>query len=292
MELRQLEYFVAVAEERSFTKAAARVHVAQPGVSAQVRRLEEELGQELLDRSGRTVSLTQVGAAMLPYARSALAAVSGARGAVDELTGLTSGHVAVGMVTACAALDVPELLAAFRRQHPGVGISLSEADAGRLLEDLQAGRLDLAWVALGTADPPGLQTRTLSDEPLVAAVAHGHPLAGRRSIGVARLREQTLISMPRGTGIRTILDDGCAAVGFRPQVTLEANSPPMLAQLAARGLGVAILPQSVAAAYPDELHALAVERPRLRGRLALAWRAGPPSSPAARALIEHARTVV
>src|SRR5215211_2069694 len=102
MELRHFEYFVAVAEESSFTRAAARVHVAQPGVSAQIRQLERELVQELFDRSGRTVRLTEVGEAVLPYARAALEAVDGARCAVEDLTGLLRGQVAVGMVTACS----------------------------------------------------------------------------------------------------------------------------------------------------------------------------------------------
>src|SRR5436190_20936586 len=106
MELRQLEYFVAVAEEASFTKAAARVHVAQPGVSAQIRQLERELGQDLFDRTGRAVRLTEVGVAVLPYARAALEAVAGARLAVDELTGLLRGRIAVGMLTACSIVSL------------------------------------------------------------------------------------------------------------------------------------------------------------------------------------------
>ncbi|MGZ3585118.1 MAG: LysR family transcriptional regulator, partial [Ktedonobacterales bacterium] len=110
MELRQLEYFVAVAEEASFTKAAARVHAAQPGVSAQIRQLERELGQDLFDRTGRTVRLTAVGAAVLPYARAALEAVAAARLAVDELTGLLRGRVAVGMLTACSIVSLFDLL--------------------------------------------------------------------------------------------------------------------------------------------------------------------------------------
>src|SRR3954468_2339988 len=128
MELRQLEYFVTVVEEAGFTRAAARLHVAQPGVSAQIRRLERELGEDLLDRSGRTVRLTEVGAAVLPYARAALSAVSGARAAVAELTGLVRGHVTVGMVTSMSthAIDLPGLLAEFHRHHPEVGITLSE----------------------------------------------------------------------------------------------------------------------------------------------------------------------
>src|SRR5690348_13561504 len=100
MELHQLEYFVAVAEEANFTRGAARVHVAQPGVSAQIRQLERELGEDLLDRSARAVRLTKVGAAVLPYARAALASADGARQVVAELAGLLRGHVAVGMLTA------------------------------------------------------------------------------------------------------------------------------------------------------------------------------------------------
>ena len=120
MELRQLQYLVAVAEEASFTRAAAKVHVAQPGVSAQIRRLERELGEELLDRSGRTVRLTEVGAAVMPYARAALAAVAGARLAVDELGGLLRGHVAMGVVTLSSFAELPALLADFHRDHPDV----------------------------------------------------------------------------------------------------------------------------------------------------------------------------
>src|SRR5690606_35795735 len=119
MELRQFEYFVAVAEERSFTRAAARVRVAQPGVSAQIRRLERELGEPLFDRSGRSVRLTEAGSTVLPYARAALAAVAEAREAVSELTGLLRGRVVVGTLTAFPTheLDVPGLLAEFHTAH-------------------------------------------------------------------------------------------------------------------------------------------------------------------------------
>src|SRR5580700_241117 len=121
-----LRSFVVVAEEASFTRAAERVHVAQPGVSAQVRRLESELGHQLLDRSGRSVRLTDVGAAVLPFARAALDAVTNARLAVDELAGLIRGQVTVGMVSGCALPVLAELLAAFRGMYPGVTITLTE----------------------------------------------------------------------------------------------------------------------------------------------------------------------
>jgi len=289
MELRQLEYFVAVAEEGTFTGAAAQVHVAQPGVSAQIRRLERELGHALLDRSGRTVRLTAVGAAVLPYARAALDAVAGARLAVDELAGLMRGRVAVGMVTSCASVDLPNLLVDFHHHHPAVEITLSEANSDRLIDALQDGRLDLALVGLATTLPPGIATQVVADEPLVAAVSHGDPLAARTTITLDALQQRALISLPRGTGLRSCLDDACAAAGVHPHIAFEASNPDVLVHLAAQGLGVAILPASIANAHLTELHAIAVTRPRLCGRLALAWRAGGPINPAARALIGHAR---
>jgi DNA-binding transcriptional LysR family regulator len=129
IDLKWLRSFVVVAEEASFTRAASRVHVAQPGVSAQVRRLESELGQQLLDRSGRSVRLTEVGSAVLPFARAALDAVANARLAVDELAGLVRGQVTVGMVSGCALPILAELLAAFHDRYPGVAITLVEEDS-------------------------------------------------------------------------------------------------------------------------------------------------------------------
>jgi DNA-binding transcriptional LysR family regulator len=289
MELHQLEYFVAVAEEASFTKAAARLHVAQPGVSAQIRRLERELGQALFDRSARGVRLTEVGAAVLPYARAALGAVAGARLAVDELTGLVRGRVALGMVVACSSLDLPDLLAGFHQQHPAVEITLAEANSDRLLAALQAGQLDLALVGLAAAPPPGIQTQVVADEALLAAVGHGDALAAHATLSLGAILERPIISLPRGTGVRTCLDAACAAAGFQPRIAFEASDLNMVAQLAARGLGVAVLPESVARAHAATLHAIAVTRPPLRSRIELAWRAEGPTSPAAQALIRHAR---
>ncbi|MEU7046367.1 LysR substrate-binding domain-containing protein [Streptomyces varsoviensis] len=289
MELRQLEYLVTVVEEASFTKAAAKLHVAQPGVSAQVRQLERELGQSLLDRSGRTVRPTEAGAAVLPYARAALAAVDGARLVVDELTGLLRGRVAVGMVTSCAPLGLPDLLADFHEDHPGVEINLVEDNSDRLIAALRAGRLDTAVIGLAGPTPPGIETETVTDEPIVAAVAHGDPLAGRTGLALDALRDRALISLPRGTGLRTCLDEACAAAGFAPRIAFEAGDPDVLAQLAGRGLGVAILPGSLAAYHHATLRTVTFAGPGLRGRLALAWRGEGPVGPAARALIDRAR---
>jgi DNA-binding transcriptional LysR family regulator len=291
MELRQLEYFVTVAEEANFTRAAEKVHVAQPGVSAQIRRLERELGQELLDRSGRSVRLTEVGAAVLPYARAALAAAAGARHAVDELTGLVRGHVAVGTVTS-HNVDLPGLLAGFHEDHPAVEITLAEDNSDRLIDALRDGGLDAAVLAIGAAkEVPGLALLVVADEPIDAAVGHGHELANRSRISLGELMDRPLISLPAGTGIRTCLDDACEAAGFTPRIAFEAGTPAVLAQLAARGLGVAILPGPVARGRED-LRPLTIVKPALRGRLAFAWRAEGPMSPAARALVSRARRML
>jgi len=289
MEIHQLQYFVAVAEEASFTRAAARVHVAQPGVSAQVRRLEAELGQQLLDRSGRSVTLTEVGAAVLPFARAALDALDGARLAVDQLAGLVRGQVAVGMVSGCALPTLAELLADFHRRYPGVTIALTEDGSDRLLELLLDGTLDLALI--GTAGPAteGVETAVVLDDELVAAVSPEDPLAAERSISVAGLRGQPLVSLPRGTGVRAALDTACADAGFTPRIVLEASALPMVAQLAGRGLGVAILPAS--AAPSAALHVLTMT-PQVSSRLELAWNPSAAHSPAARALVEHTRASV
>jgi DNA-binding transcriptional LysR family regulator len=292
MELRQLEYFVAVADERNFTRAAAKLHVTQPGVSAQIRQLERELGQELLDRSGRATALTEAGRAVLPFARAALGAVAGARLAVDELSGLLRGHVAVGMVSQSASLDIPDLLAGFHRHHPAIEITLAESSSDHLTEGVRSGTYDLAFIGLGPVLPGGLALQVVSDEPIVAAVGPDSDLTGVDSVTLDEIADRALISLPAGTGLRACVDAAYASAGLRPRVAFEASDPRTLARLAARGLGLAFLPATTARTHGDGLHVIAVSDPPMRGRLALAWRAEGPVSPAARALIGHARALL
>jgi DNA-binding transcriptional LysR family regulator len=289
MELHQLAYFVAVAEEGNFTRAAEQLHVAQPGVSAQVRRLERELGQELLDRSGRTVRLTDVGAAALPHARAALAAVRGVREAVEELAGLVRGQVAIGAVTSAGPVGLPDLLAGFHERYPAVEITLSEANSDVMLAALREGRLDLAVVGLATGPPPGIATQVLVDEPFLAVTAPGGPLSDRSEATISDLGGWPLMALPKGTGLRTALDAAFARAGLTPRIAFEAADPNVLVQLATRGLGVAIVPESLARYHQAELRIVEIVGPGLRGVLALAWRTEGPLSPAARALIAFAR---
>lgn len=286
MELRQLEYFVAVVEERSFTKAARRERVAQPAVSAQIQRLERQVGQPLLTRTGRDVRLTQAGAALLPHARAALAAVRDARAAVDEVAQLIRGAVAIGTVT-LHPVDVAGLIADFHADYPDVEITLGADTSEALLTKLEDGRVDLAIVSIGIDEaPPGTDFAVITDEALEAAVATHHRLARRKALSLNELCDHPIISLPVGTGLRSRLDSACAAAGLRPRIAFEASSPLELVDLARHGLGVAILPGSMARNTRD-LHALRLPAD-MRGRLVWAWREDM-TGPAARLLCERAR---
>lgn len=290
MELRQLEYFVAVADEQNFTRAAQRLHVAQPAVSAQIQRLERELGQPLFDRTRRVVRLTAAGAAALPYARAALSAAADVADAVAEVTDLIRGSVRIGTVTS-HNVDLPGLLADFHARHPGVEITLSADATDRLIHDLRSGALDLAIVSIGSDEcPAGVDFLVVTEEEIVAAVGRDDPWWGRRHATAADLTERTVIALPGGTGIRTQLDLACAAAGAIPRIGFEASTPQALADLAARGLGVAIVPRSVATHRAD-LQAVALV-PELRGRLVLAWRTAGPMSPPTRVLLDMAGRVL
>ena len=151
MELRQLEYLVAVAEEASFTRAAQRVHISQSGVSAQIRQLERDLGATLIDRSGRSATLTPAGEAALAHARAVLAAAAAARQVVDDVQGLLRGRLGVGMVTACAVTPLFVALAAFHGRYPAVSVDLAEDGSDRLVDLVRAGELDVALIGAAGA---------------------------------------------------------------------------------------------------------------------------------------------
>ena len=257
MELRQLEYLVAVAEEANFTRAAERIHVAQPAVSAQIQRLERELGHPLLDRTRRVVRLTAAGAAVLPYAQAALAAVADMHIAVDDLSQLVRGTVSIGTV-ASHSVDIPGLLADFHADHPNVEITLGADSSDALIENIRTGQLDVAIVSVGPDEvPEGLAVEVVTDEAIHAAVCPTDPLARRTKVRLADLRDRALIALPVGAGIRHQFDRACAAAGVSPRIAFEAGTPLALADLAERGLGVAIVPASVPRGR-DGLHALPI----------------------------------
>ncbi|MFF5291784.1 LysR family transcriptional regulator [Paractinoplanes globisporus] len=286
MELRQLEYFVAVAEEANFTRAAQRVHISQSGVSAQVKALESELGAELFDRSGRVARLTEVGTVALPYARQALDAVADLRESVDAVKGLVRGHLTVGMVTGCEITPLFAALAAFHREHPGIELELVEDNSTHLIGAVRTGLADIALVGVAGAPPEHLSAQVIASEGLVALMPLGHPQASEKALPLTELIAHPLVTLPAGTGIRTAFDEACVSASLIPDVVLVASAPGAVADLAERGLGIAVLSESMAKAHPG-LVAVPITGIPLPALLALVWRER--TSPALAALLPHCR---
>jgi DNA-binding transcriptional LysR family regulator len=288
VQLHQLEYLVAVADEGGFTAAAERLHVAQPGVSAQVRKLERELGHPLFDRSGHRVRPTTVGEEVLRPARAALAAVAEVRHVVDELAGLVRGRLRVGAVTSGPFLDVPDVLAGFTRAHPDVEVTLVGGGSADLLDAVRAGRLDAALVGWAGAPPADLAALPVTDEVLVAITTPDDPLAGRVAVTGADLAARSLVAPAPGGALRDALDLLLAREGREGvRVAFEATDPAVVARLVARGLGVAVLPASVLGSWEGALVGVPLAGPPLASGLSLVWPA--PGTPATRALVRAVR---
>ncbi|WP_030162570.1 MULTISPECIES: LysR substrate-binding domain-containing protein [Actinomycetes] len=283
MELRQLEYFVAVADESNFTRAAERVHISQSGVSAQIRQLEKELNCELFDRSSRVVRLTPAGHAALEPARHALAAAAGVEQAVDEVAGLLRGHLAIGMVTGCTITPLFAALEKFHRSHPGVEVMLRESSSDMMVGEVRSGTIDLALIGAAGSIPSGLNSMTIVSEGLCAMIPVGHSLGRRKSLSMNDIADQRIIAMPAGTGLRTAFDRACLSHGVEPVIALEASAPDAIVELAARGLGIGILSVSMADDHRDRLAAVPLVGLPDPALLAVIW---PESAgPAVRALV-------
>jgi DNA-binding transcriptional LysR family regulator len=275
MELRQLEYFISVADEANFTRGAERARISQSGISAQIRQLERDLGAELFDRSSRTVTLTAAGEAAIGHARAMLTSAAALREAIDEVNGLVRGHLKVGMVTACTVAPLFDALSAFHLAYSGIEITLAEDHSDRLVEQVRSGSADLALIGAAGELPEGVSGQILISENLVAAVPPGHPLADQPRVSLAELAGYPVISMPAGTGVRTVFDLACAQDGLRPDIALQASAPAAVADLADRGLGVAIFSATMAANYSDRLTAVPVAGISTPSLLALVWSNAP-----------------
>lgn len=286
MELRHLEYFVAVAEELSFTRASRRLHVVQSGVSSAIQGLERELGAALFDRDRHRVSLTEAGRALLPEARATLAAAQAAADAVAEATAGLRGTLSIGTMISTGPIDVPALLGRFHAQHPGVLVRLRVMPGGSadLAREVINGGLDLALLSLPGEAPAGLAVRPLAQEPLVLICAVKHPLADEEAVRLESLAEETFVDFPVGWGTRAIVDRAFAAAGIDRQVSFEVAEYGTAAGLVGHGLGVAFVPASAAPGL-DGVAQVPVESAALNWRILVATSSTRRVSAAARAFL-------
>jgi DNA-binding transcriptional LysR family regulator len=284
VQLNQLRYMVCVAEERRFTRAAARLHVAQPSVSSAIASLEQELGAALFHRDRSEVTLTGAGEVFLPWARQVLADCEAGTAAVRDLLGLRRGRLALGSTPSLTTNLLPPVLASFHANHPGLDLTLHEAGSQDLVDRLEKGEMDLAVVIL-PVDRPWVETTALKEEALVLAVHRDHPFAGRRSVKVADLEQIPLVMFKDGYDLREATLDACRQAGFSPSLVMQGLEMDGALALAAAGVGAAVVPESVVAPG-GSLVSIRFKDAALRRTIGLASRRDRPLSPAARAFVD------
>ncbi|WP_280445280.1 LysR family transcriptional regulator [Nocardia brasiliensis] len=271
MELRYLEYFVAVAEERSFTKAAARLHVVQSAVSAAIKTLERELRTEILRRTSREVALTEAGEVLLPRARAIIGGVREAVDAVDGVRGVVGGEVRLGLMSSVPWFDLPAVLGRMHAKHPEVRLRLSHRAGGShdLAAALVAGELDLAILSDPGPFRRKLRLTELKSFPMRLLVPAAHPLAARRSVALAELDGENFVDLPQGFGSRAVVDRAFAAADRTRNVAIELGDGRVVVDYVRQGLGIAIVPAAYEGA-DRRVHSLPLTEPDLTWRMHLA----------------------
>src|SRR3984885_8660568 len=236
MELRQLRYLVALAEELNFTRAAEREHVAQPALSQQIRRMEEEVGLALVERTTRHVALTDAGEILVVRARRILAERAAAGTELQGLRGMDTGHVTIGAMHTMGPIDLSLPLALFHDLHPGVGLTVREQSSEEMAEMLRVDEIDLAFLSVTErVESTGLGLHQLVSEELVVLLPPEHPLAGRQQVRMAELAKEQFISFREGSRLRELLFGAGRSVGFEPRVSLESNESQRIRRLVGRG---------------------------------------------------------
>jgi DNA-binding transcriptional LysR family regulator len=290
MDLRQLEYFAAVARHRHFGRAAEDLYVTQSAVSQQVRRLEAELGLALLRRTSRGVEVTPAGEELQARAEAILADVARARAAMDEHAGTLRGGVRAGVTTG-DAVGLPPALARFGLEHPGVRVALRQGAPDAVLDLVAKASVDLAVAALPGGAPPGggdLDAVALGDESLVLLVPVGDPLAGATEVALWDVRDRPFILSEPGTALRETVLAACAQQGFGPVPLFEVGEPAAVRHLVHSGLGISLVPASWLALGGPDVGVAAPAAPVPRHALWLLARDGA-MTPVARLLHEHLR---
>ncbi len=282
MDLRQLRYLVALSEERSFTRAAAREHIAQPALSQQIQKLEREVGLPLVQRTTRRLVVTPAGEALIARARRMLAELEAAQQELQNLRGLLAGRVSIGAMHTMGPVDVALALARFHERHPGVELTVRELASEELAEMLRVDELDLAFLSVTERiESHGLGLQRLVLEELVVILPPRHPLTERSSVRFEQLAGDSFISFREGARLRELLFAAGREHGFEPKVMLESNEAERIRRLVAQGMGVAILPHSDAVAPGAEVAVRRLTNPSLTRDITLAWREGRRHSPAA-----------
>jgi LysR family transcriptional regulator, hydrogen peroxide-inducible genes activator len=248
MEVHQLRYFVAVADEGSFSRAAAKVRVSQPSLSQQIRKLEAEMGQPLFDRLPRSVVLTEAGRCLIDYARQILASIGDARRCVDELKGEVAGKVAVGAIPTIAPYVLPGLVVTFQKHYPDVILEIVEDVTDGITRRIEAGELDIA-LASSCRPSPTLRRESVGVEPLLALVPEKHPLAKKDVVELDDLKSQRFLLLHEMHCLSQQVNHLLESRRLRPEIALAGSQLSTIANMVAASIGVSIVPQMMVKHY-------------------------------------------
>lgn len=286
MDFRTLRAFVEVVRQGGFSQAAKTVFATQSAVSKAVKQLEEELGAPLLDRIGHKTRLTALGELVYPRAVKLLADRSDLLVEIAEMRGLKRGTLRLGLPPVASSAIFGPIVARFRADHPGIEVTLTEHGGDELIDLVRSGELELAAGLIPEA--PGLSWQDVRREPLVAVLHGDHPLSHASSVDIGSLRETPFLLFGEGFAINRLIFGACRRHGFDPEIAGRSSQVDFLLELAAAGLGVAFLPQSLAepARRSARLATPLLAEPNTEWRLTMIWRSDAYLSQAARAWLE------
>ncbi len=282
MELYQLGYFLEIARQRSFTRAAERLHMAQPALSQQMKNLEAELGTALFIRGRKETQLTAAGKAFQPRAEALLLQAEAAKAVVSDVAQLRGGKLVVAAIPSVSACLLPAVIQKFAQQHARVELQLIEDSSERVADCVESGLADIGFLQL-PASKAAFATRTIISEPFVLLAAKSHALTKQKEVSLKQLAAESFIFY-KGRARDTALES-CRKAGFEPRVACESGELETIRALVAAGLGIAVVPQLAASHLPSTIRALTIREPKMQRQIAAVWKKGGELSPAANALL-------
>lgn len=288
MDIRQLQYFVEVAKQKSFTKAANTLHVSQPSISKMMKALEEELGVVLLDRTERKMELTDAGELVYDHATKVLTLMDSLSSSIGEVRNMERGRVKMGMMPTVGSFLLPNVIALFKKNYPGIEIEMKEYSAKLLEIHVEQGSIDVGLTVL-PADTEKFNVVPLQAEDLVAIVHREHWLAERASVSLAELRDEAFILFTEEYAIHDVVKQACVRSGFEPRVAYMSSLWDFVGELVATQLGISLVPRSIVRRLNNsELRIVDISSPVIDWQYALIYRKDRYLSYAARAFISFA----
>lgn len=268
MEIHQLEYMVAVAKFQSFTRAAAEINISQSSLSQQIRKLEEELGIKLFDRTTRTVRLTNAGCAFLAHAQQILLEINKSKSTIQQYLSVSRGQIKLGLLPVIGHFGLTSLIASFHKNYPGVRLQFTEGECQQLLQMLMGSRIHAAFIS-ETEENPHIKTYRLIKDHVVLVTNVLHPLATNHTVDIQDLANEKFIVAHPSSGLYKNFKKACTAAGFEPNILYHCSQVETSLELVRENLGLTILSSQVAARYPQ--HGIAVTKisPEITRRISL-----------------------